>query len=142
MQINAKNTSIITVAIIAILAISYIFVSYTSSESVWKRQESSYRERLEEINRNIEALRLERKENERLYLEKDSSLSGAINEGKAEYEKIKLCLESRSIDCDKADKKAMISLIPTVSAESIDMNGKATPTSSLPPTSNICTIGT
>lgn len=75
-------------------------------------------EEMETLSGNIQTDRAERT---RIFLEwqsKDSSLSGSINEKKAKYEKLDLCMKAQSL-CESGKKEAMLSLVPSAFAESI-----------------------
>ncbi len=75
-----------------------------------------------EIQTLTEAIETDRRERARIYSEwkeRDESLSGSINERKARSEKVQLCLDAQSMDCEKGKQEAMLSLIPRTYAESI-----------------------
>ena len=119
MQHATKAYAFLAFALLAIATTGIFMIqNYTSAASVWNRQEKIYQERLSTLSGSIQALRAERTEAERLYREKDTALSGSINTAKDEYGRIEICLQSRSIDCENADKQAMFSLIPATYAQS------------------------
>lgn len=117
MKHATKAYAFLAFALLAITTTGIVMIqNYTAPESVWARQAEKYEERLHSLSGSIQSLRTERQEAERLYREKDETLSGTINAQKAEIERIELCLSSRSIDCENGDKKSMLSLVPSTYA--------------------------
>jgi N-acetylmuramoyl-L-alanine amidase len=83
-----------------------------------------------EIHTLTTAIETDRKERERIYLDwkrQDESLSGSITEKKGRSEKVQLCLDAQSMDCESGKKEAMLSLIPRTYAESITQGTGTTP---------------
>jgi len=145
MQHATKAYSFLVFALLAIATTGILMIqNYTSAASVWNRQEKIYQERLSTLSGSIQALRAERTEAERLYREKDTALSGSINTAKDEYGRIEICLQSRSIDCENADKQAMFSLIPATYAQSNSWTDSLAPASEVPKrtSESLCAIGT
>lgn len=107
-----KYTYIIIALAIAIIAGVFY---YTSPTQQWARQEKSYQE---EINKLIQQnSSIEKGINTKL--ETINSLSGQIQTDKgfikdndSSIEKLQLCIKSKSVDCIKASKTAMLQLIP------------------------------
>lgn len=74
MQINKQMGQSLLIVII-VLSGFYFIQSYTSAESVWNRQEQTYKEELNTLSGSIESLRQERKEKESEWREVDNTLS-------------------------------------------------------------------
>lgn len=112
-----QNVKILIVVAIAILfAISYNIYAYNTSDAIWQRTESKYQERIHTLSGSIQSLRAERQEKDRLHRSQDEALSGSINSKKTEMDRLQLCLQSRSIDCEGGKREAMLSLIPSTYA--------------------------
>ncbi len=74
---------------------------------------------METLSGNIQKNREERKRIYDEWSKQDQSLSGSINTDKLRIEKLKLCIEAKSIDCEGGKKEAMRSLIPNAYADNI-----------------------
>lgn len=138
MQINKQMGQSLLI-IIVILSGFYFIQSYTSAESVWNRQEQTYKEELNTLSGSIESLRQERKEKESEWREVDNTLSWAINEAKSEVSALEMCIQNRSMDCAKPKD-----ILPQTYAEQpkpTSWTAHDTP-ASVVPKRPICTIGT
>ena len=100
MQINKQMGQSLLI-IIVILSGFYFIQSYTSAESVWNRQEQTYKEGLNTLSGSIEALREQRKQKEQEWKEIDDTLSGSINTAKDKAAALHTCIQNRSMDCTK-----------------------------------------
>ena len=100
MQINKQMGQSLLI-IIVILSGFYFIQSYTSAESVWNRQEQTYKKELNTLSGSIEALREQRKQKEQEWKEIDDTLSGSINTAKDKAAALHTCIQNRSMDCTK-----------------------------------------
>lgn len=119
----AQIIGILLITTVGGLAILY----YPTDARVKSSILSGYSREIQTLTENIEK---DRKERARIYLEwkrQDESFSGSINEKKARSEKVQLCLDAQSMDCESGKKEAMLSIIPRTYAESITQGTGTTP---------------
>lgn len=77
-----------------------------------EKQLKLYQEEISTLSGSIKEARDLRIKIKQEYELKDSSLSGSINQDKARIEKLNLCIQGKSMDCVKADKKSLSLLAP------------------------------
>lgn len=137
----AKIIGILLITTVGGLAVLY----YPTDARVKSNILSGYSREIQTLTTAIET---DRKEREKIYLEwkrQDESLSGSINEKKARSEKVQLCLDAQSMNCESGKKEDMLSLIPQAHAENTSNaeRDNATPRSGIPERPQAeCSIGT
>lgn len=77
-----------------------------------EKQLKLYQEEISTLSGSIDSSRKLRIKIKQEYELKDSSLSGSINTDKIRIEKLNLCIQGKSMDCIKADKKSLSLLAP------------------------------
>lgn len=115
-----KYTYIILVIAIAIISGTFY---YTSPTQQWARQEKLYQEEINKLDQQNESL----EKGIQSKIDTIHTLSGQIQtdkgfieDNKKSKEKLDLCLKTKSVDCMKADKTAMLQLIPSANATTED----------------------
>lgn len=103
-------------ALVAFIVTFLIITFYPTNSRVLDATIKSYQMELETASGTISQKRNEREMLKKQYQEKDNSLSGAINETKDRIEKLKLCIEAKSLDCKEAKKTALVSLVSSAYA--------------------------
>ncbi len=107
-----------TILIIAIAIISGTFY-YTSPTQQWARQEKLYNEQINAIGREKDSIqdwvlsKIKQIETLSWQIQSDRIL---IENKSKEIDRLILCRNAHSVDCIKADKHAMVSLIPQANA--------------------------
>lgn len=111
-----KNTYIILAVAIEIIIGTFY---YTSPTQQWERQSKLYQEQINKLNQQNESL----EKGIQSKIDTINTLSGQIQTDKGfiqdnqkSQDKIDLCIKSKSMDCLKADRSAMLSLIPQANA--------------------------
>ena len=115
-----KYTYIILALAIAIISGTFW---YTSPAQQWERQEKLYQEQINKLDQQNESL----EKGIQSKIDTINTLSGQIQtdkgfiqDNKKSREKLDLCIKSKSMDCAKADKTAMLQLIPGAYATTED----------------------
>ncbi len=123
-KINMNKYTLSFYGFIVVAFISALFW-YTSDTQVTERKMADYQEKIESLNSKNDSLSgsISDKEKQietlKASIESDRS---TISENNSRIEKYNLCIKSKSMDCDKADKTAMLSLIPQANATIADEN--------------------
>lgn len=115
-----KYTYIILVVAIAIIAGTFW---YTSPTQQWERQEKSYYDQINSFSGKIKSLNDDIIHQEEVIKQAKARIESnklLITDHTGSIEKIDLCIKSKSMDCLKADKTAMLQLIPSAHATTDD----------------------
>ena len=95
-----------------IILLYLVATFYPTPSRMLEKQLKLYQEEISTLSGSIESSRKLRIKIKQDYELQDSSLSGSINQDKARIEKLNLCIQGKSMDCVKADKKSLSLLAP------------------------------
>lgn len=115
-----KYTYIILAFAIGIVAITFW---YTSPTQQWERQEKLYQEQINTHSWKVKELNDDILHQEDIIKQAKARIESdkwLITDHTGSIEKLNLCIKSKSMDCAKADKTAMLQLIPGAYATIVD----------------------
>lgn len=101
----------------AIICGTLIWKFYPTEQRVLNAKIEQYEKEVDSTTKNMESLREQRKKAEEDWKKLDNTLSWQINEWKEKVEKLNLCIEAKTLDCEWVDKKALVSFISPAFAE-------------------------
>lgn len=101
----------------AIICGTLILKFYPTEQRVLNAKIEQYEKEVDSTTKNMESLREQRKKAEEDWKKLDNTLSWQINEWKEKVEKLNLCIEAKTLDCEWVDKKALVSFISPAFAE-------------------------
>lgn len=118
LKTNMNKYTLSFYGFIAVVLISALFW-YTSDAQVTERKMNEYQEKIESLNSKNDSLSGSISDIEKQIYQLQSRIESnkiIINENNSHINKLNLCIKSKSMDCDSADKTAMLQLIPSANA--------------------------